>query len=101
METWGPWAPTLAVLRVRWSGGLFWWLMRRLHCIGMALAAALLASTATAQPAEGPASFRVFLKGSAIGGEDVTVRRTAAGITITSNGRLAAPLDLVTRQCVL
>ena len=29
------------------------------------------------------------------------MRRTPAGITITSNGRLAAPLDLVTRQCVL
>ena len=59
------------------------------------------AGTALAQPTEGTASFRVFLKGSAIGGEDVTVRRTPAGITITSNGRLAAPLDLVTRQCVL
>ena len=42
-----------------------------------------------------------FLKGSAIGGEEATVRRTPAGITITSNGRLAAPLDLLTRQCVL
>lgn len=59
------------------------------------------AGTVLAQPAEGTASFRVFLKGSAIGGEQNTVRRTPAGITITSNGRLAAPLDLLTRQCVL
>jgi pimeloyl-ACP methyl ester carboxylesterase len=59
------------------------------------------AGIAAAQPTEGTASFRVFLKGSAIGGEEATVRRTPAGITITSNGRLAAPLDLVTRQCVL
>ena len=68
------------------------------------MAAAVVLSTAAAalaQPAEGTASFRVFLKGSAIGGEEVTVRRTPAGITITSNGRLAAPLDLLTRQCVL
>ena len=59
------------------------------------------AGVAIAQPAEGTASFRVFLKGSAIGGEEATVRRTPAGITITSNGRLAPPLDLVTRQFVL
>ena len=70
---------------------------------GVVAAAVVLSSAggALAQPAEGTASFRVFLKGSAIGGEEVTVRRTPAGITITSNGRLAAPLDLVTRQCVL
>ena len=68
------------------------------------LAAAIVLSSAgiaVAQPTEGTASFRVFIKGSAIGGEDVTVRRTPAGTTITSNGRLAAPLDLLTRQCVL
>ena len=59
------------------------------------------AGAVSAQPTEGTASFRVFLKGSAIGGEEATVRRTPAGITITSNGRLAAPLDLVTRQTVL
>jgi len=68
----------------------------------MALCVVLLGADAVvAQPAEGTASFRVFLKGSAIGGEDATVRRTPTGITITSHGRLAAPLDLVTRQCVL
>jgi pimeloyl-ACP methyl ester carboxylesterase len=61
----------------------------------------LAPSITAAQPAEGSASFRVFLKGSAIGGEEVTVRRTPTGITITSTGRLASPLDLVTRQCVL
>jgi uncharacterized protein len=67
-----------------------------------ALSAVLLAATpAAAQPADAAASFRVFLKGSAIGGEQVVVRRTDGGVTITSNGRLAAPLDLVTRQCVV
>jgi pimeloyl-ACP methyl ester carboxylesterase len=69
--------------------------------MAMALLSLVTATAATAQPAEGPASFRVFLKGTAIGGEDVVVRRTAGGISITSNGRLAAPLDLVTRQCVV
>ena len=68
----------------------------------MAACVVLLSASATlAQPTEGTASFRVFLKGSAIGGEDATVRRTPTGITITSNGRLAAPLDLVTRQFVM
>ena len=68
----------------------------------MAAAFVLLGGCAAiAQPAEGTASFRLFLKGSAIGGEEATVRRTPQGITISSYGRLAAPLDLLTRQCVL
>ena len=75
--------------------------MRSLHITWVICSVLLGAGVAGAQPAEGTASFRVFLKGSAIGGEEATVRRTPAGITITSNGRLAAPLDLLTRQCVL
>jgi len=68
----------------------------------MAAAFVLLGGCAAiAQPAEGTASFRLFVKGSAIGGEEATVRRTPQGITISSYGRLAAPLDLLTRQCVL
>lgn len=61
----------------------------------------LSAGRVAAQPADGAANFRVFLKGSAIGGEEVVVRRTPEGVTITSNGRLGAPLDLVTKQCVV
>lgn len=75
--------------------------MRSLHITWATCALLLGSGVAGAQPAEGTASFRVFLKGSAIGGEEATVRRTATGITITSNGRLAAPLDLVTRHCVV
>ena len=75
--------------------------MRSLYCTAVALLSLMAATGATAQPAEGPASFRVFLKGTAIGGEDVVVRRTAGGVSISSNGRLAAPLDLVTRHCVV
>ena len=67
----------------------------------MAAVVLLGGAAAVAQPAEGTASFRLFVKGSAIGGEQATVRRTPDGITITSFGRLAAPLDLLTRQCVL
>jgi pimeloyl-ACP methyl ester carboxylesterase len=53
---------------------------------------------AGAQQVDGRATFRVFLRGAAVGGEEVTVRRTAAGTSISSNGRLAPPLDMVTRQ---
>jgi alpha-beta hydrolase superfamily lysophospholipase len=79
--------------------------MRILHFTCRAALAAAFAllggSAALAQPAEGAASFRLFVKGSAIGGEEATVRRTPQGITISSYGRLAAPLDLLTRQFVL
>jgi pimeloyl-ACP methyl ester carboxylesterase len=74
----------------------------RLHCTVLALLATVaLALPAAAQSSNEAASFRVFLRGSAIGGEDVVVRRTPEGVTITSSGRLAAPLDLVMRQCVI
>jgi pimeloyl-ACP methyl ester carboxylesterase len=63
--------------------------------------ALLGAGSVAAQPPNGAANFRVFLKGAAIGGEEAVVRRTPEGVTITSNGRLGAPLDLITRQCVV
>ena len=65
--------------------------------VAVALCSMPCAETA-AQQVDGPASFRVFLRGAALGGEDVTVKRSSAGTTITSNGRLGPPLDLVTRQ---
>lgn len=74
----------------------------RLHCTVLALLATVtFGAPAAAQSSNEAASFRVFLRGSAIGGEDVTVRQTAEGVTITASGRLAAPLDLVMRQCVV
>ena len=74
----------------------------RLHCTVLALLTALaVGAPAAAQSSNDAASFRVFLKGSAIGGEDVGVRRSPDGVAITSTGRLAAPLDLVMRQCVI
>jgi pimeloyl-ACP methyl ester carboxylesterase len=74
----------------------------RLHCTVLALLATVaLAEPEAAQSSNEAASFRVFLRGSAIGGEDVVVRRTPEGVTITSSGRLSAPLDLVMRQCVV
>ncbi len=75
--------------------------MRLFHLMVAAMLCSMPAAPATAQQIDGPASFRVFLRGAAVGGEDVVVRRTSAGITITSNGRLGPPLDLVTRHFVV
>jgi pimeloyl-ACP methyl ester carboxylesterase len=47
-----------------------------------------------AAPASKPTSYRLFMRGTAIGREDVTTVRNAGGLTITSQGRLAAPLNV-------
>lgn len=76
--------------------------MRAIHCTVAGLVLTLaLPVPALAQSEAESASFRVFLKGSALGSEDVVVKRSAGGVTITSSGRLSAPLDMVTRQCVV
>jgi fermentation-respiration switch protein FrsA (DUF1100 family) len=76
----------------------------RLHCTALVAAALFVsAGPASAQlappaPAPGDATFNIFLKGTQIGREEVTVARTASNWIITSSGRLAAPLDFtVTR----
>src|SRR3954452_21989440 len=57
-----------------------------------------LASSAHAQQTDPTATFRVFLSGSPIGSEDVSVQRSADGWTISGTGHLGAPLDLTTRR---
>src|SRR5262249_21847863 len=55
---------------------------------------------ATAQQAAAvpsAAAFTVFIRGTAIGSEQVAVNRTATGWTITSSGSSGAPVNLVTR----
>src|SRR5437588_11538735 len=72
------------------------------HCIRAALL--LLASTRalSAQevpaPATAEATFRVFARGAVLGAEQSAVTRDAAGWTITSSGRLNAPLNIVNRR---
>ena len=41
-----------------------------------------------------PTSYRVFMRGTPIGREDVTIEKNASGLTITSQGRFAAPLNV-------
>jgi pimeloyl-ACP methyl ester carboxylesterase len=59
-----------------------------------------LASSAQAQQAPAPAStgYTVFLKGTPIGREDVTVRSDATGMSIVSQGRMSVPTSVTTRR---
>ncbi|MEQ1728416.1 MAG: alpha/beta fold hydrolase [Vicinamibacterales bacterium] len=67
----------------------------------VALAAALLigptAGPAAAQNAA-ESTFNIYIRSTQVGTESVTVARGPDGITITSNGRLGAPINVVTRQ---
>ena len=42
--------------------------------------------------------YTVFLRGLPIGHQDVSVRSDAQGLTITGQGQIAAPLDIITRR---
>jgi uncharacterized protein len=53
---------------------------------------------ARAQQAEGQATFRVFLRGTALGTVEVTVRRVNGGWTLSGSGHLEPPLDLTTKR---
>jgi pimeloyl-ACP methyl ester carboxylesterase len=65
-------------------------------------AAALIPTLAGAQPPPAPpaaaSSFTVFLRGVPIGSEQIAVSRGAGGWTITSSGRMGAPIDIVARR---
>src|SRR2546422_1050148 len=79
------------------------------HCIRpviavvgvLALLAVALPPSAAAQPpasGTGEATLRVFARGAVIGTEQSAVKRDAGGWTITSSGRLNAPLNIVNRR---
>jgi pimeloyl-ACP methyl ester carboxylesterase len=66
-----------------------------------ALAVAIATSVAPGAQAPPPSTFLVFFRSTPIGNEQVTVEQTASGSTITSSGRVGAPLDLVLRNLQL
>jgi len=83
--------------------------MPSLHSIRAALAALALAlpSGVSAQqpppppmqlPDAGAANFTIFLRGVAVGSEQVAMTRGGDGWTITSTGRLGAPIDAIARR---
>jgi fermentation-respiration switch protein FrsA (DUF1100 family) len=69
------------------------------HCTALAAAAVLgAAGLAAAQgappsPAPGDAAFGIFIRGTQIGREQVTLARTASGWIITSTGQMGVPVD--------
>jgi pimeloyl-ACP methyl ester carboxylesterase len=74
------------------------------HCICAAVA--LLAGSARIDAGQLPpgvqagatSSFMIFLRGTAVGAEQMAVMRTADGWDIISTGRLGAPFDVVARK---
>jgi len=83
--------------------------MRVLHCtwtlvLFLAVPAASAFAQGTAQPALAtPAAvgYTVFLRGAAIGHQDVTVRSDAQGLLISGQGQIAEPIDIITRRAEL
>jgi pimeloyl-ACP methyl ester carboxylesterase len=68
------------------------------HCTALAAAILLAVSTAAGaqeqpQPSPGDTAFAVFLSGTQIGREQVSLAKTDSGWIVTSNGRTAPPLD--------
>ncbi len=71
-----------------------------------ALVITLAGAATTAPPAAAqqnsatakPTGYRVFLRGTPVGREELTVREDATGTTIIAQGRLDAPLNVVTRR---
>ena len=59
-------------------------------------AAAQTPAPAASEPAS--SSFTIFIRGVPVGSEQVTLARTASGWTISSSGRMGAPLDIVARK---
>lgn len=68
--------------------------------VTLATAAATAAPAAAQQTPAGakPTGYTVFLRGTPVGREELTVREDATGTTIIAQGRLAAPLNVVTRR---
>ena len=73
------------------------------HCtaalaVVFVIRAVLAGQGAAPVPAVGEASFIIFINGRDAGREQVNVSKTAAGWTITSTGRLAAPLNFTNNR---
>lgn len=74
--------------------------MRVLYCTVAVLLALAPQARAQATPAADPepTGYAVFLRGTPIGREDVTVRVDGNGLSVVSEGRISAPADLIIRR---
>src|SRR5690242_6924654 len=73
------------------------------HCICAALALLVGSAPMAAQPSAAvepgaTASFMIFIRGTVIGAEQMTVIRAADGWTILSTGRMGPPFDVVAHK---
>jgi pimeloyl-ACP methyl ester carboxylesterase len=70
------------------------------HSIRAAVLVAATTSVAGSQTPSptGTSNFAVFLRGTQIGTEELAVARSADGWTVSSTGRIGAPIDLVTQN---
>lgn len=71
--------------------------LRLLHCTCALLLLAPALADAQQKPAP-RAAYTTFVRGTPIGREDVTVQSDASGLTVTSEGRLGAPVNLIIRR---
>ena len=68
---------------------------RLLYCTWAFL---VMAPAVAAAQQPGATSYTTFVRGNPIGREDITVRADASGLTVTSEGRVAAPSNLIIRR---
>ena len=72
------------------------------YCIWAVVLLFAVPAAARQQPAQQPSpvthGYTVFVGGTVVGREDVTVEATADGVTITGKGRLSGSLDIVMRR---
>jgi pimeloyl-ACP methyl ester carboxylesterase len=61
----------------------------------------LAAAQQAVAPSTGASDFAVYLRGTQIGTEQISLARSASGWTVTSSGRIGPPLDIVTRSLVI
>lgn len=75
--------------------------MRSVYFSVLALLLAGGSRLAVAQPAPAGATadFKIFVRGSQIGTEQVRVARTPEGTVISGSGRLGAPVNVITNRC--
>jgi pimeloyl-ACP methyl ester carboxylesterase len=71
-----------------------------LTALALAVPLALAAQPPPPPPPQptGGATFTIFLRGAAIGTEQIAVTRSATGWSIVGSGRLGAPFDILTRR---
>src|SRR5689334_22299755 len=72
--------------------------MRFFHCTWLLLVCLATPAAAQQAPSGKPTRYTVFMRGTPIGREEVTVEQNAGGLTITSQGRFTAPLNIIIKR---